>query len=98
MAGDTAYQEFFKTQLAKAGFNSPKDIPDDKKDDFFDMIDRTWKGEKKPGEKDRPGNSNESHYSNTRAGYLLSHHSQSEDFYRSEKGKKYPHRKGNVRS
>lgn len=47
---DTAYQAFFKKELAKAGYNSPADIPKDKKDDFFNKIDRGWKGKKETDE------------------------------------------------
>lgn len=50
MAEDTKYQAFFRKQLAKAGYNNPEDIPKDKKDDFFNKIDRMWKGEKETDE------------------------------------------------
>ena len=65
----TEYQQFFNKQLKAAGYSSPKDIPKDKKDDFFDNIDRMWKGEKTQ-DKDEPGNSNEG-LTTSRAGVLL---------------------------
>ena len=39
----TKYQEFFKSMLKKHGYNSPADIPADKKKEFFNMIDKKWK-------------------------------------------------------
>lgn len=93
---DTPYQKFFKAELAKAGYKSPKDIPQDKKDDFFDMIDRKYKGEKHD-EKDEPGNSNEEFaITNSRAGGLLQNHLNVEEaFYKTNKGRKHRSRKGN---
>jgi hypothetical protein len=41
--GDTKYQEYFKSQLKKHGYDSPADIPDDKKDDFFNAVDKGYK-------------------------------------------------------
>jgi|TARA_B100002003_G_C13791198_1_gene391201 hypothetical protein len=40
---DTAYEKFFMKALKKHGYNSPEDIPDDKKKEFFDYIDKNWK-------------------------------------------------------
>lgn len=40
---DTKYQEYFKSQLKKHGYDSPADIPADKKDDFFDAVDKGYK-------------------------------------------------------
>lgn len=37
--GDTKYQEYFRAQLKKHGYDSPADIPDDKKGDFFNAVD-----------------------------------------------------------
>ncbi len=37
--GNTKYQEYFRAQLKKHGYDSPADIPDDKKDDFFNAVD-----------------------------------------------------------
>lgn len=39
----TKYQEYFKAQLKKHGYDSPADIPDDKKDDFFNAVDKGYK-------------------------------------------------------
>ena len=36
---DSNYQEYFKKMLQKHGYDSPADIPDDKKDDFFNAVD-----------------------------------------------------------
>lgn len=36
---DSDYQEYFKKMLQKHGYDSPADIPDDKKDDFFNAVD-----------------------------------------------------------
>jgi len=93
---DTAYQMYFKKKLKAAGYNSPKDIPPDKKDDFFDDVDRGYKGEKHD-EKDEPGNSNEEFaITNSRAGGLLQNHLDIEEtFYKTNKGRKHRSRKGN---
>ena len=40
---DTAYEKFFMKALKKHGYNSPEDIPVDKKKEFFDYIDKNWK-------------------------------------------------------
>lgn len=42
---DTKYQAYFRSMLKKHGYTSPSDIPDDKKDDFFNMVDRGWKAD-----------------------------------------------------
>lgn len=42
---DTAYELFFKKMLNKWGYDSPEDIPDDKKDDFFNAVDKQWKAD-----------------------------------------------------
>lgn len=49
-AEDTEYQTYFKQQLKKAGYDSPADIPDDKKDDFFKKVDAGWKSKDEKGE------------------------------------------------
>lgn len=36
------YQAFFKKMLAKHGVKSPAELPDDKKDDFFNEVERYW--------------------------------------------------------
>lgn len=38
-ADDTKYQEYFRSMLKKHGYDSPADIPDDKKDEFFKSVD-----------------------------------------------------------
>jgi hypothetical protein len=42
---DTAYELFFKKKLKMAGYDSPADIPNDKKDDFFNAVDKEWKAD-----------------------------------------------------
>lgn len=42
---DTEYQKYFKSMLKKHGYDSPADIPDEKKDDFFNAVDRGWTAE-----------------------------------------------------
>ena len=92
MAGD--YKAFFNAKLKAAVYSSSKDIPADKKDDFFDMIDKQWKGEKHD-EKDEPGNSNES-FSSSRAGRLLAFNAGIEEgFYKSGDGQRHSARKEN---
>ena len=44
--GNTEYQKFFQTQLKKWGVSSPSQLPPDKKKEFFNMIDKKWKGKK----------------------------------------------------
>ncbi len=51
-AEDTEYQTYFKTQLKKHGYDSPSDIPDDKKDDFFNTVDAGWKAKSEGTEAD----------------------------------------------
>ena len=38
-ADDIKYQEYFRGMLKKHGYDSPADIPDDKKDEFFKSVD-----------------------------------------------------------
>ena len=40
-----AYQKFFNSMLKKYGVKSPAELPADKKDDFFDAVDKGWKGD-----------------------------------------------------
>jgi hypothetical protein len=40
------YKTYFKSMLKKHGYNSPADIPADKKKEFFNAIDKGWKGKK----------------------------------------------------
>lgn len=39
---NTEYQAYFRKMLDKHGYATPKDIPDDKKDDFFNAVDKGW--------------------------------------------------------
>lgn len=39
---DTPYQQHFRRLLAKHGYSSPADIPEEKKKAFFTMVDRSW--------------------------------------------------------
>ena len=44
---DTEYQKFFKKTLKKFKVDSPADFDsDEKKKEFFDYIDKEWKGDK----------------------------------------------------
>jgi hypothetical protein len=40
-----AYQKFFKSVLKKFDVSSPAELDDDKKKEFFDYIDKNWKGD-----------------------------------------------------
>tara|TARA_Y100000310_G_scaffold133273_1_gene132181 strand:- start:3148 stop:3660 length:513 start_codon:yes stop_codon:yes gene_type:complete len=44
---DEEYEKFFKAALEKFGVDSPADLEGDKKKEFFDYVDKNWKGEKK---------------------------------------------------
>ena len=46
---DSKYQDFVKQMLKKKGYDSIADIPKDKKDDFFNDIDKQWNAEHEPG-------------------------------------------------
>ena len=48
---DTKYQEYFRSQLKKHGYDSPADIPADKKDDFFNAVDKGYKAKNESVEK-----------------------------------------------
>ena len=39
------YKAYFRAKLRDAGYDSPADIPDDKKKEFFKAVDRGWKSE-----------------------------------------------------
>ena len=41
-----AYKSFFNGMLKKWDVESPADIPDDKKDEFFDAVKKGWKNNK----------------------------------------------------
>lgn len=48
---DSDYQEFFKTALKKFGVESPADFEsDEKKKEFFDYVDKNWKGDNEKAE------------------------------------------------
>ena len=40
-----AYQKFFNTALKKFGVSSPDELEGDKKKEFFDYVDKNWKGD-----------------------------------------------------
>tara|TARA_Y100000593_G_scaffold27373_1_gene54742 strand:+ start:28628 stop:29020 length:393 start_codon:yes stop_codon:yes gene_type:complete len=48
---DTEYEKFFLKVLKKFGVNEPDELPDDKKKEFYNYIDKNWKakGEGKQG-------------------------------------------------
>ena len=46
MRKDAGYKAYFKKMLSKYGYNSPADIPAEKKKDFFNAVDRNWKSKK----------------------------------------------------
>jgi len=39
------YREYFEKKLKKWKVDSPADIPNDKKDEFFEEVDAGWKAE-----------------------------------------------------
>jgi hypothetical protein len=43
---EDGYKAFFQKALKKWGVSSPDEIKDEDKKDFFDYVDRNWKGEK----------------------------------------------------
>jgi hypothetical protein len=43
---NSGYKEFFKSMLSKYGVNSPKELEGEKKKEFFDAVDKGWKGKK----------------------------------------------------
>jgi len=47
---DSEYQEFFKKVLKKFGVESPAELDDAKKKEFFDHIDKNWKGDNEKAE------------------------------------------------
>jgi hypothetical protein len=42
---DAAYEKFFNKKLKSAGYESVNDIPADKKDDFFNEIEKEWEAD-----------------------------------------------------
>jgi len=53
---DEEYQKFFQTALQKFGVDSPDKLADDKKKEFFDYIDKNWKGKSEVDETSASGN------------------------------------------
>lgn len=49
----SAFRALFDKMLKKHGVNSPNDLPDDKKDDFFNEVEKAWK--KDPANKPEEG-------------------------------------------
>lgn len=47
---DSDYQEFFKGVLSKFGVESPDELSDDKKKEFFEYIDANWEGDNEKAE------------------------------------------------
>ena len=46
VTGDKAeYQKFFNATLKKFGVSSPAELKGDKKKEFFDYVDKNWKGD-----------------------------------------------------
>ena len=43
---DTEYEKFFMKALKKFGVNEPDELPDDKKKEFFNYVDKNYKAEK----------------------------------------------------
>ena len=43
MRKDEGYKKYFTSMMKKHGYNSPADIPADKKKDFFNAVDAGWK-------------------------------------------------------
>lgn len=84
------YKKYFDKKMSQAGVSSPKDIPDDMKDDFFKDVDKGYNSKK---EKGKDGVKDES---NTRAGRLLSfHYGIEEEFYKKNDGNTHSNRKAN---
>ena len=47
---DSDYQEFFKGVLAKFNVESPDELSDEKKKEFFEYIDANWEGDNEKAE------------------------------------------------
>ena len=54
---DTAYQEFFKKAMDKFGVSSIGDLSGDKKKEFFNYIDKNYKGKQETNEGYMPSDS-----------------------------------------
>jgi hypothetical protein len=46
LMSEESYEEFFNKKLKEYGVSSPAELDDDKKKEFFNMIDKEWKGKK----------------------------------------------------
>lgn len=53
-----AYKELFAKMLKKYDADSPNDIPDEKKDDFFNEVEKAWKNDP-ANDSDGPGEAKE---------------------------------------
>ena len=54
---ETEYQKFFKSAMKKFGVKSPSELDGDKEKEFYDYVDKNWKGKNEPkevGEKRKP--------------------------------------------
>ena len=49
--GKEAYQKFFNSLLKKFGVDSPSELDDKKKKEFFNAVDKGWDGGDEPKEK-----------------------------------------------
>jgi len=50
---ESEYQKYFETMMKKFGVTKPSELKGDKKKEFFDAVDKGWKGEKEVNEVDR---------------------------------------------
>jgi hypothetical protein len=50
--GDEEYEKFFQSALKKFGVSSPSELKGDKKKEFFDYVDKNWKGDKEEDEEE----------------------------------------------
>ena len=50
---ESAYQDYFEGMMKKFGVTKPSELKGEKKKEFFDAVDKGWKGEKKVNEVDR---------------------------------------------
>jgi Mg/Co/Ni transporter MgtE len=46
LISEEEYREFFKKMLNKWNISSPSELSDEKKKEFFDQVDKEWKGKK----------------------------------------------------
>jgi hypothetical protein len=50
---ESEYQKYFETMMKKFGVTKPSELKGDKKKEFFNAVDKGWKGEKEVNEVDR---------------------------------------------